>query len=564
MIFKSGKTLSYSLQRSNIPSNQLHFGLVILFLSSIWIFDYFPSQDGPTHISNALAFLEYFNPEYNVFREYYVINYSLTPTWFTHLILASLLSFLSPTIAEKVFLSSYIILFPIAVLYALHSINPNTSFLSFLTYPFIFNLLLHLGFYSFCFSLIMFFFVIGFWIRHQDRFSQRDTIIFTILSLLLYLFHISVWSWTFFGITILVVWLTLLDFIHQQKSGNINWHILWTSFKIRALIPFYACLPTLLLIAAFLVDKQFATIDSDIPYIERFVKLLSLYSLVSFDLIEIFPSILLSLLFGLISSHLFITKLQYRKIIQWDGLLLIFIAYSILYMISPETILITPNRMQGGGYIDQRLNLFPFFALLLWFATQEYSTSLKKRIQYTAIVISVSMLIMHMYKYAEFNEYIADYLSGMEEVELNSTVLGLSFSSLGPPKNGTTPSKRVELFTHTVDYIAAQRYSVSFTNYEANHGYFPLIYRPELNPYNHLAQNDVDIEIPLEAELELQNYTQHTKGKLDYILLWGLEEEHLKNEKVKSILIQLENGYELIYRSPLKLMTLYKVKSQYK
>ena len=562
MIFKTGKTTHHFYNPIYLQSNQLHLGLIFLFLIPIWFFEYFPSQDGPTHISNALAFLEYFRSESNIFREYYEINYSLTPTWFTHLILASLLSFLSPTIAENIFLSIYIILFPIAVNYALKAIHPSANFLTFLTYPFIYNLLLHLGFYSFCFSLIMFFFVIGFWIKHQDRFSQRDTILFTILSLLLYLFHISVWSWTFFGITLLVIWLTFLDYFRQQKSDNPNWYYVWDAFKKRALIPFYACLPSLILILAFLIDKQFYTNEVDIAYIERFTKLLSLYSLVSFDSMEIIPSILLSLTFGLIASYLIVNKLQHRQLNQWDGLLIVFVAYTALYMLSPETILITPNGMEGGGYIDQRLNLFPFFALLLWFATQEYTAFLKKGIKITAVSISTIMLAIHMYKYVELNEYIIDYLSGMNKIEPNSTVLGLSFASQGPTKNELPASKRVELFTHTIDYIATQRHSVSFTNYEANHGYFPLIYRSELNPYKHLVLNDVDIETPLEAELEFHNYTQRTNGTLDYILLWGLEEEHHKNNKVISILNQLENGYDLIYRSPLKLMTLYKIKTQ--
>jgi len=559
MISDSGKPSGHFLKKLTIADNQIHLGLVFIFLIPIWVFEYFPSQDGPTHIANALTFLEYFNSEYTVFREYYVINYSLTPTWFTHLILAGLISIFSPTIAEKVFLSTYIILFPIAIRYTLLSIKPSASFLSFFAYPFIFNLLLHLGFYSFCFSLIMFFFVIGYWIKHQETFSQRNTIVFTILSLLLYLFHISVWSWTFFGIAIFAIWLTLLDFIYQRRNSDLNWFKLWSAFKKRALIPLYACIPSLILIAAFLVDKQFSTIDAALPYFERFIKLLALYSLVSFDSIEILPAILLSIIFGLTSTYLVITKLQQRHVNKWDGLFLIFVAYTALYMLSPETILITPNGMKGGGYIDQRLNLFPYFALLLWFAAQDYSPLFKKRIQIVAIGISISMLFTQMYKYSELNEYIADYLSGMELIDPNSTILGLSFQSRGPSENGVIPSKRVELFTHTVDYIATQRHSVSFTNYEANHGYFPLIYRSALNPYKQIVLNDVDIETPLAAELEFENYTQHTKGKLNYILLWGLDKKHLGNKNVVSILNQIENKYELIYQSPLKLMTLYKL-----
>ena len=49
------------------------------------------------------------------------------------------------------------------------------------------------------------------------------------------------------------------------------------------------------------------------------------------------------------------------------------------------------------------------------------------------------------------------------------------------------PSADVVPFLYASGYVTAQRNAVDLCNYEANTGYFPVGFRPELNPYTHLA-----------------------------------------------------------------------------
>ena len=45
----------------------------------------------------------------------------------------------------------------------------------------------------------------------------------------------------------------------------------------------------------------------------------------------------------------------------------------------------------------------------------------------------------------------------------------------------------LQLFSHAAGYLGVEKRLVLLDNYEANTGYFPLRWRPEVNPYVHLG-----------------------------------------------------------------------------
>jgi len=94
----------------NDRENLLFAALVVISLVPLWVFKYFPSSDGFSRLENAVIIRDFFSAEHNIFRQFYTINVCL-PTWVGHLILAGLSYILPLLIAEKLFLSIYIILF---------------------------------------------------------------------------------------------------------------------------------------------------------------------------------------------------------------------------------------------------------------------------------------------------------------------------------------------------------------------------------------------------------------------------------------------------------------------
>lgn len=541
----------------NNRENLLLLVLILAHLIPIWVFQYFPSQDGPTHIENARIILDYFGPDRAIFREYYIFNKHLEPTWLGHFVLASLMYLLPIFTAEKIFLSGYIIFLPLSIRYALRGIRHDSGFLAFLIFPFIYNYLWHMGFYSFSYSLAVFFLLIGYWIRNREQFIPRKTVTLAFLSLLLYFCHMVSLVMAYVGIAVLTFWHMLFDLIQDKPGWRFDFQVLRKTFERRVIPLILAFLPTAILVVMFLsrqgvespeigIRRSFHWLLKDLTQME---------SLVSFQKEEYFCSIGLGILFAGLLLYLAVSRIKQRRLGLWDGLLVVAFGYGLIYFLAP-------NAMSEGSFITDRLNLYPFFALVLWFGVPFYLKSVKWGTVFIAIVITAAFLGLHTLKYSELNDYLAEYLSGMHLIEPNKTLLPLAFDSRGHAADGRILSLKVRPFLHASGYIAAQRHVVEFTNYEAGaYTYFPVLFRSNLNPYDHIGIKDRSIvwEPP---QVDFLTYAGRTGGQVDYVLVWGVQERQRNHEATKSIDRQLTKGYELVYRSPRTgLMQLYKRKN---
>ncbi len=63
--------------------------LLMIHLLPVWVFMYFPTQDGASHIYNAYVLKEYHKHENYRLREVYELNQTLFPNWTSHILLAS-------------------------------------------------------------------------------------------------------------------------------------------------------------------------------------------------------------------------------------------------------------------------------------------------------------------------------------------------------------------------------------------------------------------------------------------------------------------------------------------
>ncbi len=112
--------------------------LIVVYLLPIWLFDYFPTQDGVSYVYNSQIITEYGNPKFQ-FRDYYDINWFPFPNWLSHISLTLLMFIFPPLIVEKVFLSLYVILFPLAIRYFLNAVQSGRDSLVILSFTFIYN-----------------------------------------------------------------------------------------------------------------------------------------------------------------------------------------------------------------------------------------------------------------------------------------------------------------------------------------------------------------------------------------------------------------------------------------
>src|ERR1051325_4038021 len=99
-MFQSTETssfLSFDIRSEAWKMERLLFvSLIAIYLLPIWAFPYFPTQDGPNHVDNAVAFYRYFRGEESFLREYYTLNLRLVPNWLTNAALATLTAIVPP------------------------------------------------------------------------------------------------------------------------------------------------------------------------------------------------------------------------------------------------------------------------------------------------------------------------------------------------------------------------------------------------------------------------------------------------------------------------------------
>ena len=101
--------------------------LLVAHLLPLWVFKYFPSQDGASHIYNAYLLKEYNDPAMYKVRECFELNLTLFPNWFSHALMAGLMFLVSPIIAEKILLTLCIALAPLSLFYCLRAIDGSNA-----------------------------------------------------------------------------------------------------------------------------------------------------------------------------------------------------------------------------------------------------------------------------------------------------------------------------------------------------------------------------------------------------------------------------------------------------
>ena len=118
-------TKDFSINR--ISWKHLFVLLLILHIIPIWVFDFFPSQDGVSHIYNAHVLKEYHKHENYIIRDVWQLNLTVFPNWISHISLTGMLYIFPPIIAGKILLTLMIISIPISFLYFLHAIHKEKS-----------------------------------------------------------------------------------------------------------------------------------------------------------------------------------------------------------------------------------------------------------------------------------------------------------------------------------------------------------------------------------------------------------------------------------------------------
>jgi hypothetical protein len=521
------------------PDRLLFFALLLLHVLPLWCFRYFPSQDGPVHLENVTILRDYHRPDRTLLPRFYTINGRFHPNWFGHLALLGLMTVLPPLVAEKVLLTGYLVLLPLGLRYALEGVRAGAGWLAVLAFPLLHHFLYHMGFYNFCYSLGLFGFVVGYYLRHHEHFGVRQTLILGALAVLTYFCHAVGLAAAMLAVGVLAL----------------AWRPAGQSLVRRLVGPTLAFLPVVALGAAF-VGRQGGGAAWKNTRLGLWDALRQLEMLVSYlNLERLFTELFFWGLAALTVAVLW-ARWRSRSFGRADWLLavpaLTFAAY-----------FTAPTELSGGGFVEPRLALLALLALILWLGTFPFGPRLKWTVQGSAALIAVGLLVLHVTAYAAFNDYLDDYLSAEPHLEANRTLLPLPFARRLHTGDPRLDNAKVGVFRHAAGYLAAQVGVIDLENYEGTTGYFPVNYRPEVDPFVQLNPDQVGEDVGLQAappDVDFLKYGERTGIPVDYVLLWDVRPESKKSPVGEAIFAQLADRYELIHTSPRGLLQLYRRK----
>lgn len=529
--------------------------LLAIHLLPIWGFPYFPTQDGPNHVDNAAAFYHYLQGDEPLLREYYTLNLRLVPNWLTNVALTGLMGLVSPVVADKILLSSYVILFAFSIRYSLGVLHRGSTFLSLLAFPLIYNNILYFGFYNFLFSVPLFFFTMGYWLRHRESLKVRNICCLAALLLLLYFAHVVGLIALVATLFILAVALTFpFHSIHSERGWlrgirGMFYNSTWVSLLVGVA-------PALGLVAMFILQQaSYPHVSPPLwpDYTWKFF-LWPLYGMLAIANTPVHLLVSVAIVGTLLAVVCYTIRqgTPRQNIPLWCGLLLAAAGSAFLYFVAPIT-------MAGGTHTNPRFILFALCLLIIALGTYQFTPREKFTIGTIAAGLAVLQIGLNTPVYARINVDVAEYLSPTELIEPRSTLVALCFAHEGCTVGTKRGYLRIDPFLNLSGYISAQRNSVNLFLPAPHTNYFPIRYRPEVNAARYLQIEDMrGTRVWVQR---IGDYASETGGHIDYVLLWRVSDAFARGEDTAHLSGWLSQNYELIFTSVRNQLHLYRHRS---
>jgi len=204
----------------------LFFGVSLI---PIWATNHFPSQNGPWFLLPTHMFKEYGDSRWD-YAQYYVRNWHPIPHML-HDSAVGLVSCVAPLlIAEKIVLSLYVVLLPASVFYLLGVVAPEKRHLAYLSFLMVYSYPFLRGYHDFTLSIPLFFFALGYWLRHRDHPGIRHRFVLPVLGAFVYLAHL----FTFALLAGTVAWIGLFETRRPAKALGASLLVTWPGWILFA------------------------------------------------------------------------------------------------------------------------------------------------------------------------------------------------------------------------------------------------------------------------------------------------------------------------------------------
>lgn len=375
--------------------------LILVNLWPIWLVRFPPLQDYPNHLLSAHIAAHYNDPNFD-YAQNFVLSWHPVPNMLGTLIMAGLARVVATPLAGKLFLSLYIILFPLSLFYLINAVDGNKLLLGLFGFPLTYNWFFNMGFLNFCLSLPLYCFAVGFWWKTRSGQQNRVNriVVLGLLTLLIYLSHFL----TFGAWIITVVSLSLAS-------------VGWRSTIKRGLL--LAGLVAIILIpAALIFDAVWMQLreifDLITPYMIVFASLPTKLAIACRPFISFRALVEGAILLVLLSLYL---ALLLRNAAQWNANPFLRLAFLMVGLF-----LVLPVAFRGPFYIARRMLIL---AIILGLPVLYVPGGSRWRFVLIGLltVMSVAHTSVMLGVYRRTNAELTDYYTGLQHIPPHQTVL---------------------------------------------------------------------------------------------------------------------------------------------
>lgn len=526
------------------------YALLVLWLLPVWTVSYFLTGDGPCHLYNSKILLDWLQGKHiDMYSNFASLNPVINPNWLTNLVQIPLLAIFSPALAEKIFYTLYLLGFAFGFRFLVKQINPKALYLCSIGLIFAWHHIVFKGFSNNTLSIAVWFWAAGAWLKYKDASLGKAILIQMPLAIISYLSHPMGIAYTAMMIVCLLIGETLFQISGSGYKKAITYFL---RHMLRLLV---AYIPALILLIIFISHRSWSGEASGYNN-DVWSHFIRIPALVDFNSVEEEFVIALSLFcFALLAISIF-NRVKQKGFQKNDGLFL-FVIVSFLTIIFP------PASIMGGFDVPRRLIMLPFLAILFCAATITPRKSLQIVTLVLGAIISIGLMAIRLPIQWQTSAFAGELVSCKDMIKPLSTVMTLNYDLDPHNMKGEKIIDAEWINVHTDGYLGAGKPLILADNYELNTDYFPLSGKGEKNFYFHSQKAGVTFEGQT-PRADFNAYKKITGIQIDYVILYGMNEEQRKHEYTKEVMQQLDNDYEKIYTSPHGIAVLYRNKSDFK
>ncbi len=166
---------------------------LVALLAPVWLFAYFPSTDGPSHLFNAYVFANY--SRVPLFQQIFLLHVPSAGNLTGHALAIFLLKIGVPgEICEKLIATLAIAALALAFRYAVTAFSSVSALAPFLVFPFLYNWPMQMGFWSFSLGVPFLFISVGLYFRYRGRWRPSSFLYLLLAAACAYLSHPIAWA----------------------------------------------------------------------------------------------------------------------------------------------------------------------------------------------------------------------------------------------------------------------------------------------------------------------------------------------------------------------------------